>query len=271
MHHLDHFDHPRLAAWQQRAFADATQVLCVSRLWQEVMAAEHGIAAALVGNGVDLQRYHPVPQPGDADVARRLGLRQDAPLFLAVGGVEERKNTQRVFEAFMQLRAALSTAQLCIAGGASLLDHDAYQRDFAAMVAASGLAQGPGQPLVLTGTVPDDEMPALFRLADVVLMPSLREGFGLVVLEGLATGRPVVVSRIAPFTEYLQGAPVHWADPLDAASIAQAMREAAAVAPFAPPPVCRSFSWAGSAQRHAALYRRHALATSDVSAITEPC
>ena len=258
VHHLDHFDDARLAHWQHRAFAEASQVLVVSETWQRTMVGEYGINAALVRNGVDMQRYNAVPGVRDAQFVERLGLHPGGPVFLAIGGVEERKNTQRIFEAFVQLRASLPDAQLVISGGASLLDHDAYQRDFAARVEASGIASGPGQALVLTGTVPDDKMPPLIRSADVVLMPSLREGFGLVVLEGLATGKPVVVSRIAPFTEYLHGAPVHWADPLDAASIAMAMHDASRAPTFAPPSVCYAYSWSASAARHEALYRLHA-------------
>ena len=46
-------------------------------------------------------------------------------------------------------------------------------------------------------------MPALYRLADALVFASLHEGFGLAVLEAMASGTPVVVSHIAPFTEYL--------------------------------------------------------------------
>ena len=63
-------------------------------------------------------------------------------------------------------------------------------------------------------------------------MPSIREGFGMVVLEALASGTPAVVSRIAPFTEYLNAdeSVDHccWADPMSAASIAEAMSRASA-------------------------------------------
>jgi glycosyltransferase-like protein len=255
VHHLDEFDDPQLAAWQQRAFMAAAQVLCVSQLWCDTLQRRHGVAAALVHNGVDRARYQPQPQPGDAQVAQRYGLRPGGPLVLAVGGVEERKNTVRLLQAFVQLRQASPQAQLVIAGGASLLDHGAYAADFRAVAAAGGLQPAVGGALVLTGPVDDADMPALYRLADVLAMPSLREGFGLAVLEALASGTPAVASRRAPFTEFLGRHDVCWADPLDVPSIAQALAQAAAQPRFAPPAVCRRFNWDDSAARHAALYR----------------
>jgi len=263
VHHLDDFDDAKLAAWQARAFTAATRVLCVGGLWCAHLREVHGIAATLVGNGVDLDRFSREPDPHDAFVGARLGLRPGAPLLLAVGGVEARKNTLAVLEAFCALRAARPGAQLVIAGGASLLDHDAYGRRFAARLAACGAARD----VVLTGPVPDADLPALLRLADVVLMPSLREGFGLVVLEALASGTPVVVSRRAPFTEYLSADEFAdhacWADPDDPSSIARAVERACdplhrlALA-HATPAVCRRHSWAASALAHEAIYRAHA-------------
>lgn len=266
VHHLDHFENPRLMAWQARGFLRASQVLCVSRLWQGVLRHEHGVEAALVHNGVDCARYTATPQGADAEVWQRHGLRLGAqrgePVLLMVGGVEERKNTQRVLEAFLLLKAAHPRAQLVIVGGASLLDHGDCVRRFHQRLADSPLRVGPGHDVLMTGTVPDADMPALFRGADALLMPSLREGFGLVVLEALASGTPAVVSRTAPFTEYLGETDVVWADPLSVASIAQAMAQALhRVPPSKPiPEVCQRFSWPASAHRHAALYRAfHAL------------
>jgi glycosyltransferase-like protein len=260
VHHLDHFADPRLMAWQRRGFEAASQVLCVSELWRQVLRRNHGVNASLVHNGVDCERYGRVADARDAAVVQQYGLRPGAPVFLAVGGVEERKNTQRILEAFIALRADLSKAQLVIAGGASLLNHDAYAARFHVTAIESGLRCGPGEALVLTGTVDDADMPALFRTADALLMPSLREGFGLVVLEALACGTPVVASHIAPFTEYLGDADCSWADPHSVASIAQAMKQAGephrkqALA-TALPEVCRRFNWPASAARHVALYR----------------
>ncbi len=256
VHHLDHFLDPRLAAWQLRGFMHADQVLCVSQLWCDALRRDHNIHAALVHNGVNLVRYSPTPQVTDAAVAQRHDLRPGAPLVLAVGGIEERKNTLRLLQAFARLRQQQPAAQLVIAGGASLLNHDAYARAFHDAVAAHGMTtQGEGKAVVITGAVDDAAMPALYRLADVLAMPSLSEGFGLAVLEALACGTPAVAAEIAPFTEHLTDADVCWADPFDTASIAAALARATRRAAFDVPAVCRRFSWSASARRHAQLYR----------------
>ena len=94
----------------------------------------------------------------------------------------------------------------------------------------------------------------------VVSMVSVREGFGLVVLEGLACGKPVVVSEIEPFTEYLDEHACVWADPGDVDSIADALRDALSgrrVPDFvhAVPAVLNRYSWEASARRHLDIYR----------------
>jgi glycosyltransferase-like protein len=259
VHHLDHFESARLMQWQQRGFEAAAQVLCVSALWGETLQQQFGVRALRVHNGVDLARYTPTPQPGDAGWLDALGLHPAAgPRLLAVGGVEARKNTHRLVEAFGRLHAAQPQAQLVIAGGASLLQHDAEQQRYAATLQRWGLQEGRGQAVVRTGAVADAAMPALYRWADALAMPSLQEGFGLVVLEALACGTPVVVSRRAPFTEYLADNDdgVHWCEPEDPASMAAAL-SAAACQPrlTAPPPVCAAHGWDRSAVAHEQAYR----------------
>jgi glycosyltransferase involved in cell wall biosynthesis len=97
------------------------------------------------------------------------------------------------------------------------------------------------------------------RRADVVSMVSLREGFGLVTLEALAAGAPVVVSQIEPFTGYLDERVCCWAQPDDTASIADALRRAlhgrgGIDFEHAVPELLARFSWHESARRHIALY-----------------
>ncbi|WP_152971303.1 glycosyltransferase, partial [Rhizobium ecuadorense] len=60
------------------------------------------------------------------------------PIFLSVGGIEARKNTLGILEAFRQVRAIRPDAQLVIAGGASLLDHGDYQEEFRSCLACLG-------------------------------------------------------------------------------------------------------------------------------------
>ncbi|NKJ49245.1 glycosyl transferase family 1 [Burkholderia sp. SG-MS1] len=261
VHHLDHFMDPKLAQWQTRAWRDADAVLCVSDMWTHHMRDVYGIDALPVINGVDVRRFSAsAATPGESAALReKLGI-VGAPVVLAVGGIEARKNTMMLLDAFARLRATHPHAQLVIAGGASLLDHDAYTREFFVRAAPLGLAIGAREPVVVTGPLDDALMPALFRCANAVAMVSLREGFGLVVLEALASRKPVVVSRIAPFTEYLDDTLCRWADPRDAASIAYALRDAldrpdATDFVHAVPVLLSRFSWRASARRHLDIYR----------------
>lgn len=268
VHHLDTFASPRLMAWQARGVRDAAGLMCVSALWQEVLARDWGLGAQRVGNGVNLQRFvaqvDAAQSQRDAAWCDRLGLQTHGPVWLSVGGVEARKNTARLLEAFVITRRQRPDAQLVIAGGASLLDHDAEAQTFRALREAHGLA--PGQPeahrVVLTGPLPDEALPALYRRATAVAMPSLSEGFGLVVLEALACGTPAIASRIAPFTEHLGEHDVLWTDPLSPEAIAATLCHSLDPARTAPvlahsQAVCARHSWAASAARHEALYLHH--------------
>jgi glycosyltransferase-like protein len=220
VHHVDSFTDPRLMALQARAITCADRLFAVSRLWRDWLAREFDQVPQLVGNGVDTARFSPVADATDDNLCAFLNLPPGAQVFLAIGGIEKRKNTVRILEAFRLVRARHPSACLVIAGGASLLDHVAYQAEFATALAANGL---PDRAVIRTGPLPQALMPALYRAADALVFPSVKEGFGLVVLEAMACGVPVVTSRIAPFTEYLGDGDVSWCDPYDAGSIAAAM------------------------------------------------
>jgi glycosyltransferase involved in cell wall biosynthesis len=197
-----------------------------------------------------------------------IGLPTGAPYWLAVGGVEARKNTARLLHAFALVRSDLPQAiQPClvIVGGASLLEHTQAQAEFDAVRHANGMA--PGQPneggLLLTGPVPDGVLPALYRQAIALAMPSVKEGFGLVAIEAMACGTPAIVSRIAPFTEHLRPHEAFWVDPLDVHDIAAALRKTWALNQHPEQraqharqarQVAASFDWHASARQHLAIY-----------------
>lgn len=255
VHHLDDFADPRLQALQHRSIAAADRRLVVSRTWCERIAADYGGVPAIVGNGVDTLRFAPRARSGDASLRRRLSLRE-GPVLLSVGGIEERKNSLAILDAFRQLHAVRPAAQLVIAGGASVLDHHAYQIESRDRLAAAGV---PPNSVVVTGVIADADMPALYRQADALVFASLREGFGLAVIEAMASGVPVVVPHMAPFTEYLTGDDAVWCDPTNAGSIADAMamalaeplRSRLAVAGMM---VAHRHGWLAVARAHMAAY-----------------
>lgn len=266
VHHLDTFDDERLTRWQARGVLQADRLLCVSALWRDVLARDWQRQARRVDNGVNLQRFQPVTDAAQADndvlVRARWGLAAGQPYWLAVGGIEARKNTARLLAGFARVMHEHPSSRLVIVGGASLLDHAQARAEFEAVRRAAGLGadQTQGHRLVLTGPVPDHDLPPLYRGATALAMPSLKEGFGLVAIEAMACGTPAIVSRIAPFTEHLQPPEAFWVDPLDVDDLAEALRlslDPQQRRRRAEPAraVAARFDWHESARQHLAVYR----------------
>ncbi|MFT0858644.1 MSMEG_0565 family glycosyltransferase [Ancylobacter sp. G4_0304] len=257
VHHVDDFSCARLSALQHRAIVEADAHFTVSRMWQAELGERYGLAPVVVGNGVDIARFSPERDGSEPALRARLGLGA-GPVILSVGGIEARKNTLRLLEAFAQFHVLHPQAQLVIAGGATVLDHEAYRTEFFARLKALGL---PAHAVIETGPLAQADMPTLYRLADLLAFPSIKEGFGLVVLEAMASGVPVVVSHVAPFTEHLADEDVVWCDPFHAGSIANAMATALTPALAARlrrrgPLTARRHDWADTARAHVATYAR---------------
>ncbi|MBM9400209.1 MSMEG_0565 family glycosyltransferase [Gluconacetobacter azotocaptans] len=257
VHHLDRFDDARLARRQDRGVQAATQLLCVSDMWRAVLRDRYGRDAQCVGNGVDVRQYWPQADARDDSIRQALGLKDDAVIVLAVGGVEARKNTIALFEACLALRGECPRLHLVIAGGATLLDHGAYRAAFDARVRAAGADNW----VTRAGVMADEAMPALYRAAHVLAYPSVSEGFGLCPLEALACGVPVVLPRQAPFSEHLGADDAVWCDPGDAASLYRAMGcalrdETRQSFRVRGPKAAGRFTWAAVAAAHRPAYDR---------------
>jgi glycosyltransferase involved in cell wall biosynthesis len=126
----------------------------------------------------------------------------DRFLILTVGGIEPRKGTDHLFRALSRLRRTwVEPPVLAIIGGHSFQDHTPYRDRVLASMPDLGLELG--RDVVLVGTVPDDELPSWYHAADAFAFPSVNEGFGLVVLEAMAAGLPVVLTDLPVFAEYL--------------------------------------------------------------------
>jgi glycosyltransferase-like protein len=257
VHHIDDFADARIAHLQTRSIQEADAWMTVSGLWRDRLRQDFKIKATVCGNGVDCQRFRPEPDGNEPELRRRLKLGA-GPLFLAIGGIEERKNTIRILDAFAQIVAMRPDAELVIAGGATLLTHDSYQRTFSRRLAeAASLARS----VRLAGVIADADMPRLYRLATALVFPSVKEGFGLCVLEALASGVPVIASRIEPFVSYLTADDAIWCDPFTVTTIADAM--ALALRPEIVerlrsngPNLAARFGWRAVAEAHEPQYQK---------------
>jgi glycosyltransferase-like protein len=259
VHHIDDFTTPALVDCQRRSILDPDRVLAVSRHCQRELRQQYGVEADVVTNGVDVSRFR---WPAVADVAalrRRVGA-ADRPFILTVGGIEPRKGTDTLFDALALLRGRLHPPPvLGIIGGHSFQDHNAYRERV--LTSMPGLGLEVGRDVVVLGTVPDDELPAWYHAADVFAFPSIKEGWGLVVLEAMAAGTPVVVSDIAVFREYLAaGADALVAPAGDASALAVQLEQVlgdpdlAARLAGAGRAVADRHSWDVTADQHLAIY-----------------
>lgn len=266
VHHVDDFASPVLAECQRASIEDVDHRICVSAHWAGVLRREHGVASRVIANGVDGTRFADCPlDRAAAGVRMGWGPR---PTVLAIGGIEPRKGSRALLAAFAAARARLGPgALLVVAGGETLFDYADYRRAWEDDAAALGLrvhrGARPGREadVAVLGPVPDDDMPVLFRGADLLAFPSEREGFGLVVLEAGAAGLPCVVSDLPVLREFLaDGRDCRMVPVGDVGALAAALVEVAG------DPALRArlaeggrataaaHTWAVAAERHEAAY-----------------
>ena len=229
VHHIEDYRSPYLQQCQDRSIREAQMCLCLSQQWQVELLNQYNVHALQVINGVNLRRFSPTLNGSESVLKERFHL-QGFPIYLTVGGIEPRKNSIRLLQAFGQVLKDYPTAQLVIAGGATLFDYQDYRDEFFAL--ADDLKIEVGRSLVLPGVISDADLPVLYRCADAFIFPSIKEGWGLVLLEAIASGTPVITSNISPFTEFLDSTQALLVDPnlpeamcgSTACGIAQGMR-----------------------------------------------
>jgi glycosyltransferase involved in cell wall biosynthesis len=136
--------------------------------------------------GVDVDQFRP-----DGPVAEK----GDRPRLLCVGRLVPRKG----FDTVIRALAAIPDAELVIAGGpvAEKLDDDAEAARLRRLAERFGVADR----VTLVGAVPRPDMPARLRSADVVVCAPWYEPFGIVPLEAMACGVPVVASAVGGFLD----------------------------------------------------------------------
>lgn len=260
VHRLDALREPLLDRWQARGWLSADAVACLSEATCRRLRQQHGAQARRLHGGVDLARFQPAARADDAAQLRALGLPDDgAPLVLALGGLQPHRNAARLLAAFANWRAARplwANARLVLAGADDPLEAGAGQHAWQDALRRLGWTEGPNEPVWRCGSVPDSALPALLRRARLLALPSLAQASGQAALEALACGTPVLLSRRAPFSEFLdQAGGVSWCDPGDEDSIALGLQRAAMQPRLQrPPKVCLEHGWERSAAAHEAWY-----------------
>ncbi len=251
VHHLDHFTTPELAACHERAITEPYAHVCVSVAVAAELRAGWGLEATVIPNGVDAARFAAAAGRDRAAVAARRGWRDRLGRYvLAVGGIEPRKGSLELLEAYTLLAADRPDVRLVIAGGETLFDYREYRARWEQRARELGVT-----PEVL-GPVPEPDLPSLVAAAGVFAFPSTREGFGLAAMEALAAGVPVVASDLPVLREVLGGAARFAASaPGFATALGDALGRPDPARRGAGREVAARYTWPAAAAAHLAFYQ----------------
>lgn len=191
----------------------ADRLITLSESARGEIAEDFGIAPERIdviacGPGVETQA-EPTPE---AELRTELGL-GEGPIVLAVSAPKVHKNIGALIEAMLAVRKARADAMLVIPGNPT-----PHRDELAAQAAALGL----GEVVRFPGWVSDSQLEGLYRWAACFAFPSLREGFGMPVLEAMRRGLPVACSNASAVPEVAGDAALYF-DPRSPSAIAEAI------------------------------------------------
>lgn len=202
----------------------------------------HGISSA----------YRPYPDRASfQDVLEKHGIQ--GRYILSVGRLNPRKNLDSLVKAFSDLKITNQIPHKLVIVG----QDDFETRRFMQVIENNALSRD----IIMTGFVPDEDLPFLYCGADVFVYPSLFEGVGLPVLEALKCGVPVVTSNTTSLKEIVGQAGLT-VDPLDVKSISQAIYQLLCDGSLRDSLVKKGFdradlfSWEKTAQKTLEIYKR---------------
>lgn len=229
---------------ERSVYRRADRVVVLSRAFETLLVERYGVPANIVRRiapGVDPVRF----SPGDTESARRhLGLDQDIFTMVVVRRLRNRMGIEVAIEAAKSLGDGV---ELVVVG-------EGPERNRLEALAASLDA-----PVRFVGRVSDDDLALWYRAADVSVVPTLAlEGFGLVVLESLACGTPVIASDLDGLRDAVEGLEgsvlVTPGDPVALADALRAVRKGERSTES----LCRSHalahSWTEIASQHLEVY-----------------
>lgn len=195
----------------------ARDIGCIFRIPKEkIFVVPHGVSPAFSSR----------PAPQDHGVKSRYNLPKKFALF--VGTLEPRKNIAAMIEAVAAYcRESGDDLRLVLAGKPT------GHKTTAAATAT----------VVQTGYVRPQDLPALYRLATVTLFPSLYEGFGLPIIESMASGTPVIAGKTSSMPE-VGGRAAIYVDPYNKNDLVAALRELLSNEEFKKQKIAEGLEWA---------------------------
>ncbi len=171
------------------ALRSADRLIAVSRFTREKIADALSIPPSrveILSNTFRPERFIPGSKP--AFLLKRYGLAADQPVILTVARLEraERyKGYDQVLRALSEVRAVVPEVKYILAG------RGPDRARVVGLIKELGLESN----VILAGYIPDHELSAHYNLCDVFAMPSKGEGFGIVFLEAMACGKPVIAGN----------------------------------------------------------------------------
>lgn len=170
----------------QKALQYADKILAVSNYTRERLLKEQNLAPNqidILPNTFDSDRFQIKPKP--TYLLNRYQLKPDQPVILTVNRLssgESYRGYDRIIEALPQIQQYIPDVHYIIVGKGD--DRDRLEKSI--------IQQNLQDCVTLAGFISDEELPAYYQLCDLFAMPSKLEGFGIVYLEALASGKPVL-------------------------------------------------------------------------------
>lgn len=189
--------------WKRKLLRRLHRVLPVSGYTRTRMEALYGLQPQrlrVVNNGLDPYLPPPATPEAGAAVRRKLGLSDnDLVLFTLtrLQHTEQYKGYDRVIEVLPDLLQVYPQARYVIAGKYDSAEKARLDR----LIREAGVKDR----VVFTGFVPDAEIAAYYAAADVYIMPSTGEGFGIVFIEALHYGKPVIAGNVDGSVDAVDG------------------------------------------------------------------
>src|SRR5688500_3144287 len=238
------------------AIRQATAIVTVSESARRDLLRLHGVTGDRVSvvHEAASPAFHPIDDRAELDRVRAL-YKLPPRFVLYVGTIEPRKNLTRLVDAFAEARARGVAHHLVCVG-----PYGWSSRDLSGRIERLGL----NGVVHFTGYARFEDLPAIYNLGDFFVFPSLYEGFGLPVVEAMASGIPVITSNTSSLGE-IAGDAAETIDPMSTDALAEAVFRLATDADrrreFAGKGLLRAqfFSWTQTAKEMLAVYHRVAL------------